>query len=176
MPRVVGEAFLGKLGEEHRGAIYQMALAKGLYLALLLDYAGRSRFLRSDEVKGWSLEEEEIIKRAVNNLAARSGSARFTKERHAEATIVVGQSRDGWDASRLVLPGLYEVLAEQLQPPFVVSAPHRDELLACSGGDPVSIAALRKRASDNAARAPHAVSPEVFHLSPEGLKALPLQT
>jgi len=118
----------------------------------------------------WERGEMQVLQTALNNLARRSRSACFARAETPEGTMVVAQSRDGWDSSRLLLPGLYEVLSADLDGPFAVAIPHRDQLLACSAIDVDTVEALKARAIDDARRAPHRISQRVFLLGKDGLE------
>ena len=73
-------------------------------------------------------------------------------------TLVVARTGDGLDASRLLLPGLHDVLAPELGSPFVAAVPHRDALFACPRDCERSVRALRERAARESLRAAHAIS------------------
>lgn len=146
--------------------------ASGIAVALVLPDARRARFLRATEAASWQRPGDEVRACAVANLAARSGKARITRVDTPAGPLVVARSGDGLDAARLLLPGLHDVLAAELGTPCAVAVPHRDTLLACSARSLEAIAALRARARDDAARAPHRISDALFEVGPDGLRAL----
>ena len=51
---------------------------------------------------------------ALRNLARASENARFIQHDTRYGPLISAQSRDGLDAARLLLPGLYELLARPL--------------------------------------------------------------
>jgi len=170
MPRIVGAHFVEELGEERASLLQLSQLCADTFIALQLEYQGRSRFLRVAEFAGWGVDAATALQAALHNLARRSQSACFARAETGDGTLVIGQSRDGWDSSRLLLPGLYDVLSGDLRGPFAVAIPHRDELLACSAIDIDAVSALRDRARDDALRAPHRISDAVFLLGEDGLE------
>jgi hypothetical protein len=74
----------------------------------------------------------------------------------------VAESRDGLDAARLLLPGLYQVLAPTLGSRFIVATPHRDTLLACPVSPEPLVAELRARTDAAVRSAPHAISQRLW--------------
>ncbi|MDH5493942.1 MAG: hypothetical protein OEY14_18470 [Myxococcales bacterium] len=170
LPRLVPERFVEELRQSSggRSELHAQPIGHGILRTLVLSYEGRSRYLRRDEVLAWGRSEEELEAAWLARLAARSQQARFAAVETPRGAMVVARSGDGLDSSRLLLPGLRGVLEAELEPPFLVAIPHRDALLAVSGQEPALVAALRARAREDHARAPHPISPELFELRASG--------
>jgi hypothetical protein len=162
LPRLMGPSFVRELGD--RG-LFTAPLVGEIYLGFILRFAGRARFVRRAEVQVWGLPVSELLGAALRNLAARSDDARLLHVQAAEGTLVVARSGDGLDSARLLLPGLPDVLGRDLGTPFAAAVPHRDALFAC----PLQhVAMMRERAEAEAARAPHAISRQIFVVEPGG--------
>lgn len=172
VPRLLSAAFLEELRASHgdRGELWTEPLGHDVHVALLLAYEGRARYVRRDEVDAWAVAPGEPRAAAVANLARRSAAARFARVDTPEGPIVVARTGDGLDAARLILPALHDVLAPELGSPFLAAVPHRDTLLACARGPAALVAALRARAADDAARAPHRISPALFEIHPSTIR------
>ncbi len=153
LPRLVSETFLKELS----GQLYTRPLGHGVRVAYVIAYEGRSRYVTEEEGGRW----EQLRLVALQNLAKRSAKASFSREETPDGPIVIAASRDSLDSARLLLPGVYDLLSAELGSPFVVSVPHRDILLA-SGAEAAS--GLIARAREAAARAPHAISSQLFVL------------
>ena len=173
LPRLVPERFLTEIHEAspERGRLWSSPLGHGVRVTLLMTYPGRSRYVRGDEVQCWGRSEEELREAYLRRLAARSQQARFAAVDTPEGPLVVARTGDGLDSARLLLPTLFGVLAAELEPPIVAAVPHRDALLAASGERAAMVEALAARAADDAARAPHAISPRLFEVGRRGLRA-----
>ena len=179
LPRIVSHAFLAELDGARPGAaserrLYRRNLAGELYVALVLAYPDRARFVREEEVDCWGVPELEVEGAYLAHLARRSASARFDALDTPHGVMVVARSGDALDSARLVLPGLHGVLATELDPPFAVAVPHRDLLLAVSGTDPEMLEALARRVADEYARAPHRISPQILELGRRGPRPWPV--
>lgn len=159
LPRVVGPRF--------DLPVASAGIAEGLRVAWVLAYEGRARFVTARDLERWAIAAPELARRAIENLAARSDRARFARVDTDAGPCVVARSGDGHDSARVLLPALAETLAPELGTPCIVAVPHRDALLACADTLP-AIAALRARAEDDFARAPHGISAEVFRLHADG--------
>jgi hypothetical protein len=152
LPRVVGDAFVERLGAS-AGALAKVHIAPGLHLALIAHYGDRARFLRQDELDAAGEPIADVCRLALLRLAHKSASVSF----RAEGDVLVLATRDGLDASRILLPSLPRVLTEAIGAAPFVAAPHRDLLLSSA-----SLEAVRALALDAYARAPHGVSPRVY--------------
>ncbi|NOY91419.1 MAG: hypothetical protein GXP55_09425 [Deltaproteobacteria bacterium] len=173
LPRIVSADFLEELDSARPDApperrLYRRPLAGDLRLALVLAYPDRARFVRLEELECWGVPEVEVEGAYLAHLARLSRDARFDAVESPEGVMIVARSGDALDSARIVLPGLYGVLAAELTPPFAVAVPHRDSLLAVSGADPEMWRMLARRAREEHARAPHGISPNIFELSRRG--------
>jgi hypothetical protein len=125
--------------------------------------------VRRDELDRWAVSPADALALALENLAARSASARFARVDTTFGPLVVARSGDGLDGARLLLPTLHAVLAPELGSPFLAAAPHRDALWACAR-EPASLrAAFAERVREDAARAPHRIGDGLFLVSHRGL-------
>lgn len=164
VPRLVARSFIEGF-EQQNTRLAHRALTSGVLVAFVLVLRDRARYLRADELA----RQPAIPAHAIRNLAARSGTARFDRLETPEGPLVVGCTGDGHDAARLLLPALHEVLAVEVGTPFLVAVPHRDCLLAAPR-DSRAERALTARVRAAHARAPHAISAEIFEIGPAGLK------
>jgi uncharacterized protein YtpQ (UPF0354 family) len=167
LPRLVGTRFVEGL-PNHGKDLHLLRLTSEVWVSLVLKYRKRARYVRRDEVDLWSRDGAPVRAQALHNLARASERARFLVHDTERGPLVIAQSRDGLDASRLLLPGLGTLLAHELGSPFVVSVPHRDTLLAVPAGDALLLAELRERTDEAALRAPHAISNTLFLLDETG--------
>lgn len=171
LPRLVSPELLAQLSAEaQRGRLSVRTAAGGaLRVALVLAYPDRARYLRADELERWGVSGEDALAVAIENLAARSASARFARVDTPSGPLVLARSGDGLDGARLLLPTLHAVLAPELGSPFLAAAPHRDALWACAIEPRPLREALAARVREDAARAPHRIGEQLFVVGPEGL-------
>jgi uncharacterized protein YtpQ (UPF0354 family) len=79
----------------------------------------------------WGIDADELHQAALANLVARSEAvvAQAAADASGRISLIQFQSRDGYDASRLLLPTLHDRLREHLGSPFGAGVPTRDLLL-----------------------------------------------
>jgi hypothetical protein len=170
LPRLVGPRFFAFLEQRFSEApVFVAKLAGQVQLAFILRRGGSARYLRKDEVAKSRAGAGEVVRAAVHNLARASASARLLRCDDEHGVLVIAKTGDGLDSSRILLPGLHDVLAPELGSPFAVAVPHRDALFACSIGAGRSLGELRERAAREAERAAQSITHELFAIGPEGL-------
>lgn len=172
LPRPLGAQMIAGLPERSALSL-QTLLADPLpkrapQLGFVLRSERRAKYVQARELIAWDVTSAQLRAAAIENLAARSERAKLACTDTEHGPIVVARSGDGLDAARVVLPGLIDVLGPELGVPFAVAIPHRDTLLACPLDAPAAVAHLRRTASEQAAKAPHAISGEVMALSRDG--------
>ncbi len=170
VPRLISRAFLSELTRRTQAAqsLHSTPVSSEVEIAYLVRDNDRARYVRQNELSGWGVSAMEVHRRAIENLARNSERARFGEVHTTEGSMVVARSGDGLDAARLLLPTLHDVLAPVLGSPFVVAVPHRDALLAAPLGQPGMVDAMRERAKDDAARAPHRITSRLFVVAKDG--------
>jgi uncharacterized protein YtpQ (UPF0354 family) len=166
-PRLVGPSFVDALPDPK--SLHLLRLAREVWVTLVLRYEGRARYVRQDEVETWSKDGALPRAQALQNLAGTYGRARFSRHDTHEGPLVIAESRDGFDASRLLLPGVHALLREELGTPCVIGIPHRDTLLAAPLGNRALVSTLQARVEDAARRAPHAISRTLLVIDERGI-------
>jgi hypothetical protein len=167
LPRLIGPRFYDTLGKgESDLPLCTEPLAGDVRVAFIVRERGRARYVRRDEAARWNEKPDELQRAALRNLARCSAQARILRFDGEQGSLVVARTGDGLDSSRLLLPGLHDVLAAELGTPFAAAVPHRDALFACSLREPSTVQALRERAQLEAERAPHAISAALFVVGP----------
>jgi hypothetical protein len=173
VPRMIGAAFYERLSSQ-AGAVRLCSrpLAHAVHIGFVLREPGRARYVSEAEAQAWQRDSIDLLQTSVRNLAAQSDRARFMRVEGELGTLVVAASGDGLDASRILLPGLHDVLAPELGSPFAVAIPHRDALFACALGSLAAVHALRERARHEAERSAHAITSQLFAVEPTRLAPL----
>jgi uncharacterized protein YtpQ (UPF0354 family) len=75
---------------------------------------------------------------------------------------------DGYDASRILLPGLHDHLCPHLGSPFVAGIPNRD-ILVCFRDQPQNVARVRGQIRHDYQTMPHQVTERLFLVTADGI-------
>ncbi len=118
----------------------------------------------------WGIDLDQLHELAVANLVARSQSinAQAAQDGTGDVNLVLFQTMDGYDASRILLPSLHERLRGHLGSPFVAGIPNRDILL-CFRDDPQTVERLRKQIQADYRQMPHQVTDQLFLITADGI-------
>ena len=167
LPRLIGPAFRARLASRgQQPALVEQPWHGPLAIALVLQYEGRARYALQSDLVGWGVSAQTAQQAAMQNLASRP--VRVERSGSGPNTLLRVRTGDGYDATRILLPEVQDLLVEQLRCPLRVALPHRDALIACSGDAPGVEAELRAQAVEEAQRAPHAVSDSLWTCDESG--------
>ncbi|MEY4577912.1 MAG: hypothetical protein RL701_2615 [Pseudomonadota bacterium] len=169
VPRLVGRKFVDSV--PNADDLHLIPVGPEVWETLVLRFDERARYVRRAEFEAWSQSAAiPTLPRtqALRNLARLSVGACFLEHDTDHGPLVVAQSRDGLDAARLLLPGLYDVLSRTLGPVFLVATPHRDTLLAGPTGPAELVAELQSRAEAAVRSVPNAISSQLWLVTGPG--------
>jgi uncharacterized protein YtpQ (UPF0354 family) len=171
MPRLMRADSLRDLSSSGKTLLAQAPLVEELSVALLLEYKGRARYVRESELAEWGISWAQAFELAWRNLAAHSKASRISRSETPHGPIFVARTGDGRDSARVVLPALPGELRARVGARVAIAVPHRDTFFACDADNAALLQAMRARAQEDAARAPHRLSDRVFLLDARGLSA-----
>ena len=99
---------------------------------------------------------------------SESMSAHAAQDDDGRINLILFQTGDGYDASRLLLPTLHERLREHLGSPFAAGIPNRDILL-CFRNDEETVARLKDQIADDYRQMPHQVTDKLLLVTADGI-------
>jgi uncharacterized protein YtpQ (UPF0354 family) len=107
------------------------------------------RFVVREDLENWDATAADVRQCALDNLTAATARVRhdFADTRLGRAVII--NENDGYDAARILLPGLHKSLMPHLGESFVVAVPCRDLLVAFENRKAL-LALMKRRVRDDA--------------------------
>jgi len=164
MPMLLNDA------EGHSVAAVSQPLVDGLAVAYALDGDRTISYLTPQRLTDWDQSIDQIHATALGNLLARSQSlsGQAAQDSRGRVYLILLQTMDGYDASRLLLPNLHEKLRGHLGSPFAAAVPNRDILL-CFRDEERTIAQLQPQIQSDFRQMPHQISDRIFLLTPDGI-------
>jgi uncharacterized protein YtpQ (UPF0354 family) len=156
-------------GDAHRETVMQ-PLIEGLNVGYAIDSDRTIAYLHQAQFKQWDVTVDDVHAAAIANLVARSESmpATAAQDEDGSISLIIFQTGDGYDASRILLPSLHERLVEHLGSPFAAGIPNRDILL-CFRDDEATIARIRGQISEDFDRMPHQLTDQLLLVTPDGI-------
>lgn len=160
-----------KVGSASRtDSLITQPLVAGLRIGYVIDGDRTIAYVPWDALDRWKIDLHDLHERAMTNLAGRSETmnAHAAQDETGEINLILFQSLDGFDASRLLLPNLHDRLREHLGSPFVAAVPNRDILL-CFRNDPDAVASLRGQIKHDYRNMPHQITERLLLVTPDGV-------
>lgn len=146
------------------------SFVEGLLLAYAIDHEQTISYIPQARFAEWPITLDELHELALQNLVTKSEalSAQAAEDEQGNVSLMLFQTLDGYDASRVLLPTLHERLREYLGSPFGAAIPNRNILL-CFRNDDETVLRLRKQIADDYRQMPHPVTDELLLVTPDGL-------
>jgi hypothetical protein len=148
-------------------------LVAGLHVAYAIDSDQTIAYIPKPQFESWNVTIDQVHEAAIHNLVGRSEqiAAHAQPDANGRVSLILFQTRDAFDASRVLLPTLHERLREYLGSPFVAGIPNRDILL-CFRNEPEIVDNLRKQIAADYQSMPHQVTDKLLLVTPDGLAPL----
>ncbi|HVT89045.1 MAG TPA: DUF1444 family protein [Tepidisphaeraceae bacterium] len=149
--------------------VYQPLVA-GLIVGYAIDGPRSLWYVTKPTLARWNVELDALHELALENLVGRSEAiaAQAAQDQDGNVNLILFQTLDGLDASRILLPTLHERLREHLGSPFVAGVPNRDILL-CFRDEPANVERLRQQIQTDFGQMPHPVTDRLLLVTPDGI-------
>ena len=166
MPMVVS----AEVPELMASKILTQPLIEGLAVTYVLDGDRTIAYVPSDALDTWNLEVDELHELALGNLVKQSQQiqAHAAQDEEGNVNLILFQTLDEFDATRLLLPTLHEKLREHLGSPFAAAVPNRDILL-CFRNDDENVTRIKRQVTDDYRSRPYQVSDALFLVTADGI-------
>jgi hypothetical protein len=145
-------------------ALVSFPFHEALDIGLVVDRAQSYRYVKRTDLDRWNIAADSVLDLAIDNLDARSRNipVHFSGDDGPEKFIAL-ETRDGFDAARILLPRFQQFVAEHLGDPYGFAIPNRDFLICWAATNSVGFKAnvAEKVAQDFTERA-YSLSPATF--------------
>ena len=158
-----------KADSAHRQTMTE-PLVVGLRIAYALDSDRSIVYIPRAQFKAWGVSRDDLHEAAIQNLVCRSEAmnAQAAQDEDGRINLILFQTGDGYDASRILLPALHERLREHLDTPFAAAIPNRD-ILICFRNDEQTVGRVKGQVEEDFRRMPHQVTDKLFLITPDGI-------
>ena len=150
--------------------VVSQPLVPGLSTAYAIDNDRTIAYIAKSRFEQWGVTIDQLHQTALDNLTARSQeiAAHAAQDEDGRVNLILFQTMDGYDASRILLPTLHDRLREHLGSPFAAGIPNRDILL-CFRDDDETIGRLKEQIAEDYRRMPHQVTDQLLLITPDGI-------
>ncbi len=131
-------------------------------IGIVLDSDAGYSYVRQEDAALWGRTAAELLETAVENLAEASRKLPMAIFEPPDLAIVI-ETKDGYDAARLLVPKIRQFAAGKLGEPFFAGIPNRDFLILWSRQASEGFQAFcRQRIAADAAEQDHPLSPRIL--------------
>jgi uncharacterized protein YtpQ (UPF0354 family) len=140
-----------------------------LAVCFVYDTGDCARFVRAEDVRDWDTSRDEVRWHALENLAASTALLEhgIAETRFGKAVVV--NANDGYDAARILLPGLRDALVPHLGESFLMAVPCRDLLVAFEDRKEL-LALIRRQVREDAHLGAYGLTDELFVCDGAGVR------
>lgn len=137
-----------------------------LIVAYVIDEPTSVAYVNEKHLDRWEVSEHDLHNQAVENLRRRTEErGNFTVVGEGAQHLVIFNSQDGYDATRLLLPGLLERWRPEFPGRMVIGVPSRDFLIIFSDADEQILANVANQIQMDAANREHGLTDQLFTLT-----------
>jgi hypothetical protein len=155
---------------QHASPVVSQSLVAGLNVAYALDHDRTIAYIPPAVFSRWRISLDDLHEAALENLTRRSEAiqAHAAQDEEGRVNLVLFQTMDGYDASRILLPSLHARLREYLGSPFAAAIPNRDILL-CFRDEPDTVDRLKGQIEKDYRQMPHQITDRLLLVTADGI-------
>jgi hypothetical protein len=171
--RDVDQMMLMKREGDGDGQLASQAWLDGIQLVYAIDSETSFRFVNLGDLRRWDVAIDELHARAMINLSeAPSPSIEVYNSPDGSQKFGFVRVEKGAASSYLLYPSLYPIASQQIGRGIVAAIPNRDTIVLFQ--DSGNYEQLRDAVMGDYQRSQHAISPQLFRLTPDGV--VPIDT
>ena len=168
--RIMPMVLSSTLSDLHSGSMITQPLLDDLHIAYAVDNDRTIAYIPEAVLEKWKISLDELHEVAIANLVRQSEAinAQAAQDEDGKVNLVIFQTMDGYDASRLLLPSLHDRLKGYLGSPFLAGIPNRD-ILICFRNDDEMVERLQQQIKADFRQMPHQIIDRLLLVTADGL-------
>lgn len=163
-PMLRNRAILDQITAQQLPALVSRPLAGDLVVCYVIDEGQRIVFVNEQHAERWDVAEPLLYEIGLRNLRARSWRPSPGRLGTGAAGLLIFNGDDGYDATRILLPELFEDIAAQQPGTLVIGVPNRDFLIAFSDAAPRVFEQVAAQIAVDAQTRDHRLTDQLFTL------------
>lgn len=163
MPMLKPIALLNAVFERKLPMLAYRPFLADLIIAYVIDEPQSVAYINERHLERWGIGEHQLHERALANLAARTQAhAHFLMTGEGAQRLIVANTQDGYDATRLLLPDLLASWQPHFPGNMVIGIPNRDFLIAFSDADEGILTSVAHQIQLDAAQREYGLTDQLF--------------
>ena len=152
-------------------SLVHFPLVHGVLVGLVVDSEDGYAYVREEEPIVWGKTADELRDLAGENLHRISEGIEMSFIPPPNTCIAI-ETKDGYDAARLLVPGIRELATEKLGEPFFAAIPNRDFLFMWSEDNSAEFQKfVREKVAKDFAAQSHPLTSAVLRVSADAISA-----
>lgn len=152
-------------------ALSSVSHVSGLLVAFVVDEVRGYNYLHQPDLKRWGVGEDQLFQAALDNLRRLSQQAgRFHMIGKDERLMLLWETWDGYDASRILLLRELNEMAALVAGNPLIAIPHRDYMVMFGDANPAFVAEMTERLQEDFEDSSYPITPRLFTLVDGTLK------
>lgn len=149
--------------------ILSFPFGQTLAIGIVLDREEGYVYVRHEDAVRWKKSERELLDLAIENLDAASREMQMHASEGEDVKFVAIETKDGFDAARILIPGLRDFLAARLGIPFCFGIPNRDFIICWNSDASAGFSDfVADKLQNDFDTQPYPLSPQVFEVDSVG--------
>lgn len=165
LPRIHSETFL----REQSDHVVHLPFVQHTDIVYLMEFDEVCLAVTDEHMVKWGIDLDDVDTIARTNLSKFHPGLTISVLQGEDGTAAMFNVGDGYDASRLLLSGLYEKLAPEMGGDFLVAIPNRDVFIAFPRHPQDFIQRLKKRIQHDYHHLPYPITKKLFYVTRDGI-------
>lgn len=160
-PQIKAAEFL-RQADKQKISLARQPLVGDLSVVYVADTPTSMRFLTDEDIAKNNLTVAQLHELTLANLARKTANTGYMVAGEGERTLVISQTRDSYDAARILLPDIRQQVMEYLGGRLLFGIPNRDFLIMLSDQEPEFVAEIASQVARDYESQPHPLSPRLY--------------
>lgn len=136
-----------------------------LMITYVIGEGKRLAYINEQHLERWQISDHELHIQAITNLRQRTSEiGSYTATGEGAQRLVIFNTQDGFDATRLLLPELLAELCSQFPGRMVIGIPNRDFMILFSDADDTILANVASQIEADATQHANGLTDRLFTL------------
>jgi uncharacterized protein YtpQ (UPF0354 family) len=141
-----------------------------LMITYVIGEGGRLAYINEQHLERWQIGAHELHDQAIANLRARTEAiGSYTTTGEGPQRLVIFNTQDGFDATRLLLSDMLAGLRGQFPGKMVIGIPNRDFMILFSDADRTILANVAAQIEADATQQANGLTDRLFTLDAGGV-------
>jgi uncharacterized protein YtpQ (UPF0354 family) len=142
-----------------------------LMITYVISEGSRLAYINEQHLERWQASTHDLHEQAIANLRQRTDDrGSYTATGEGARRIIIFNTQDGFDATRLLLPDMLTELRGQFPGRMVIGVPNRDFMILFSDADETILANVASQIEADAAQQANGLTDRLFTLEGGGVR------